>query len=199
MNPTGQGSENLDFNPKITLAYRSYGTPRPTFCREVYCPAMTSMSIPFLTLFLFLGAQVRLAVAQDTRVVTVPEKVMAARLQNYETPLLSKPPLANRCSNALAVVHVVVDVNGNVSSADYVSGFPELESPALAAVRRWSYKPYSVDGRPVIVDTKASVFYLGDGESIPMYVPDQKGGTKGGNMIPLPPGCGKGPQIKRQN
>jgi hypothetical protein len=139
------------------------------------------------------------AAAPDTKPIVVPEKTMAARLQTYETPSLSKPTSTNRCSNALAVVHVVVDADGKVSSADYVSGYSELKDPALAAVRRWSYKPYSVDGKPVVVETRASVFYLGDGESMPMYVPDGKGGTKGGNTIPLPPGCGPGPQIKRQN
>jgi hypothetical protein len=139
------------------------------------------------------------ALAQERKPLEVPEKTMAARLQTYETPIVSKPPLANRCSNALAVVRVVVDTDGKVTSADFVSGFPELKDPALAAVRRWLYKPYVIDGKPVAVETQASVFYLGDGESMPMYVPDGKGGTRGGNMIPLPPGCGLGPQIKRPN
>jgi hypothetical protein len=43
------------------------------------------------------------------------------------------------------------------------------------------------------------LFSLGDGDPMPMYVPDGKGGTKGGNVLPLPPGCRPGPQIKRQN
>ncbi len=94
---------------------------------------------------------------------------MAARLQTYETPTLSKPPLAGRCSNALAVVHVVVGADGKVSNTGYVSGFEELKDPTLAAVRRWSYKPYTVGDNPVVVETQASVFYLGDGESMPMY------------------------------
>jgi hypothetical protein len=140
---------------------------------------------------------VLLAAAQETKPLTIPEKTMAARLQTYETPPLSEPTSTNLCSSALAIVRVVVDTDGKVSSADYVSGFPELKDPALAAVRRWSYKPYVVEGKPVVVETQASVFYLGDGESMPMYVPDGKGGTKGGNLIPLPPSCGPGPQIKR--
>jgi hypothetical protein len=157
---------------------------------------MTSkLSIVTLSLLLCSGAMSSLA--QDAMPLVVPEKTMAARLQTYETPPLSTPRSTIRCSNALAVVHVVIDVEGKVSSADYVSGFPELKDPALAAVRRWSYTPYSVDGKPVVVETRASVFYLGDGESMPMYVPDGKGSTKGGNMIPLPPGCGPGPQIRR--
>ena len=148
---------------------------------------------------LFLCTATASAGAQDTMPIAVLEKTMAARLQTYETPALAKPTSAVRCSNALAVVHVVVDEAGKVSSADYVSGYEELKDPALAAVRRWTYKPYTVGGKPVVVETQASVFYLGDGESMPMYTPDGKGGTKGGNMLPLPPGCGSGPQIKRQN
>jgi Gram-negative bacterial TonB protein C-terminal len=139
------------------------------------------------------------SVAQDTKPIVVPEKTMAARLQTYETPSLSKPTSTNRCSHALAVVHVVVDADGKLSSADYVSGYSELKDPTLAAVRGCSYKPCSVDGKPVVVETQASVFYLGDGESMPMYMPDGKGATKGGNIIPLPSGCGPGPQIKRRN
>jgi hypothetical protein len=158
---------------------------------------MTS-KFSIITLCLFLCSGAVFAVAQDTKPIVVPEKTMAATLQTYETPALSKPTSTNRCSNALIIVHVVVNADGKVSSADYVSGYSELRDPALTAVRRWSYKPYSVDGKPVVVETQASIFYLGDGESMPMYVPDGQGGTKGGNIIPLPPGCGPGPQIKRQ-
>lgn len=153
--------------------------------------------LSFVTFCLLLCGGAAFAVAKEAKPLAIPEKTMAARLQTYQTPPLSKPTSANRCSNALAIVRVVVDTDGKVSSADYVSGFPELKDPALAAVRRWSYKPHVVDGKAVVVETQASVFYLGDGESMPMYVPDGKGGTKGGNMIPLPPGCGPGPQIKR--
>jgi len=148
---------------------------------------------------LFLGSGAAFAAAQQVKPVSVPEKTLAARLLTYETPALAKPPLANRCSNALAIVHVVVDTGGKVDSAEYVSGFPELKEPALAVVRQWTYKPYVVKGKPVAVETQASIFYLGNGESRPMYAPDGKGGAKGGSMIPLPPGCGPGPQIKRKN
>ena len=154
-------------------------------------------SIVAFSLFVFSGSAA--AVAQETKPIVVPEKTMAARLLTYETPALSKPTSTNRCSNALAIAHVVVDVDGKVSSAEYVSGYSEFKDPTLAAVRQWSYKPYAVDGKPIVVETQASVFYLGDGESMHVYLPDGKGGTKGGNMISLPSGCGRGPQIKRQN
>jgi len=64
-----------------------------------------------------------LAVAQDPKPLAISEKAMAARLLTHETPTISKSPLANRCSNALAVVHVVVDTDGKVSSDDFVVAF----------------------------------------------------------------------------
>jgi len=134
----------------------------------------------------------------DSNAVVVPEKTMAARLVNYATPNLLKPTSTNRCSNALARVKVFVDESGKVSGAEYLSGYAELKEPALAAVRQWLYKPYLVNGHPVAVETQASIFYLGDGESLPMYLPDGSGKVKGGNVLPLPAGCGSGPQIKRQ-
>jgi len=97
---------------------------------------MTS-KFSIITLCLLLCSGAVSVVAQDTKPIVVPEKTMAARLQTYETPPLSKPTSTIRCSNALAVVHVVVDADGKVSSADYISGFSELKDPALAAVRRW--------------------------------------------------------------
>jgi hypothetical protein len=130
--------------------------------------------------------------------VVVPEKTMAAHLVNYATPNLSKPPSTNRCSNALAVVKVFVDEHGKVTGVEYLSGYEELKEPALAAVKEWLYKPYLVGSHPVAVETQASIFYLGDGESLPMYLPDGKGKVKGGNILPLPAGCSSGPQIKRE-
>ena len=140
----------------------------------------------------------RASFAQDLTPITVPEKTMAARLQSYPTPKLTQPTSSNRCSNAMAVVHTVVNDDGTVRSVEYVSGYPEPKDAALSAVRQWIYKPYLSDGKAVSVDTKVSIFYLGDGTSLPMYTPDGKGGAKGGQMLPLPSGCASGPQIKRQ-
>jgi TonB family protein len=152
-------------------------------------------------LLLFNLAVTSCTLGQSTNTLSRPtvisEKVMAARLLDFPIPSLSKPPLANRCSNALAMLKVIVDKDGKVSEVKFVSGFQELEKPAVGAVKNWSYKPYEVDGQPVAVETQVSLFFLGDGESFPMYMPDGKGSTKGGNILPLPPGCNPGPVIKR--
>jgi len=62
-------------------------------------------------------------------------------------PLFRSPGSANRCSNALAVVHVVIDTDGKVRSADFVSGYSEWKDPALAAVARWSRMKDGIRGQ----------------------------------------------------
>jgi TonB family protein len=151
-----------------------------------------------LALCLLVGCTAMPALAQGMEPVQVPEKTMAARLQSFDTPALSNPPSKNRCSNAMAVVHIVIDTDGKVTSAEYASGFAEFKDPALDAVRKWSYKPYLVNSQPIVVGTTVSIFYLGDGEAMPMYTPDGNGGVKGGSMIPLPSGCSPGPRIDRR-
>jgi hypothetical protein len=128
--------------------------------------------------------------------VVVPQAVMAARLSHVVAPILPKGAIG-KCSNALVMLKVAVDERGTVSGVDYLSGFEVLKDSALTAMKQWRYKPYEQDGHPIAVQTQVWIFYLGDGQSFPMYAPDGKGGVKGGNAIPLPPGCGSGPLIKR--
>ena len=103
-----------------------------------------------------------------------------------------------RCSNALVILKATVDGNGKVTDVEVTSGYDELKEPSLRAVKQWTYKPFLHKGRAIAVSSRVSLFYLGDGESFPMYSPDSRGGVKGGNMLPLPPGCGSGPTIVRR-
>ena len=49
------------------------------------------------------------------------------------------------------VVEVRIDEKGKVSSADRVSGDPELENAALEAARQWKFTPATLHGRPIQV------------------------------------------------
>jgi TonB family protein len=135
-------------------------------------------------------------VATSAKAVEVSETAMAKRLDHVVAPKLPEGAI-QKCSNAMVILRVVVDENGSVSDEEFVSGFDELKDSAMTAIKQWSYKPYEKHGHAIAVHTSVSIFYLGDGESFPVYLPDGKGGVKGGNMIPLPPGCGSGPVIKR--
>ena len=127
----------------------------------------------------------------------IPEKVMAANL--LSSPAAKLPDgFLKRCSNALVMLKITVDESGKTTGVEVTSGYDELKDPSLTAVRQWTYKPYEHKGHAIAVSSRVSLFYLGDGESFPMYSPDGKGGVKGGNLLPLPPGCGTGPTIVRK-
>jgi protein TonB len=49
------------------------------------------------------------------------------------------------------VVEVLVDEEGNVSSARAVSGHPLLKDAAVEAAREWKFSPTSLDGKAVRV------------------------------------------------
>ena len=152
----------------------------------------------FILLFALITATYSYAQngSRPVKTIEVQEKVMAKNLQHVVAPQLPSGAIG-KCSNAMVTLNVTIDETGQVSIVDYVSGYDELKASSLAAVKQWTYKPYEQHAHPVAVRTRVSIFYLGDGQSFPVYSPDSTGGVKGGNMIPLPPGCGSGPLINR--
>ncbi|HTJ30543.1 MAG TPA: energy transducer TonB [Acidobacteriaceae bacterium] len=125
----------------------------------------------------------------------IPEKMMASHL--LTSPAAKLPDgLLKRCSNALVTLKITIDKSGRVIDEEAESGYSELKSPSLTAVKEWTYKPFEQDGHALPARSRVSIFFLGDGESFPMYLPDGKGGAKGGNILPLPPGCGGNPSFE---
>lgn len=46
------------------------------------------------------------------------------------------------------LVDLTVSENGSVENVDVVSGNPVLSSAAVAAGKKWTFKPFLVDGKP---------------------------------------------------
>ena len=61
------------------------------------------------------------------------------------------------------VLSATIAKTGAVSEVNVVSGPPLLQSAAVDAVRQWQYKPYSVNGEPVEVETTIEVAFGVDG------------------------------------
>ena len=61
------------------------------------------------------------------------------------------------------VLRAVIDTTGEVAAVGALSGPPLLESAAVAAVRQWQYRPYTVNGQPVEVETTIQVVFSLDG------------------------------------
>ena len=57
------------------------------------------------------------------------------------------------------VLSAVIDVNGQITNLQLVSGHPMLVPAALEAVRQWRYKPYLLNGTPVEVETTITVIF----------------------------------------
>lgn len=62
------------------------------------------------------------------------------------------PLFSTRRFNTIPV-RVIVDTKGRVKHAHVLSAFPEQAQSILAALRRWTFKPYRVGGKAVEVET----------------------------------------------
>jgi TonB family protein len=57
----------------------------------------------------------------------------------------------------VVVLQARIDKEGNVVDLQLVSGHPLLAPAAMEAVKQWKYKPYLLNGNPVMVETQIQV------------------------------------------
>jgi protein TonB len=57
----------------------------------------------------------------------------------------------------IVLLHVLIGKDGNVETAELVSGHPMLAPAAIDAVKQWKYKPYLLNGNPIVVETEIQV------------------------------------------
>ena len=70
------------------------------------------------------------------------------------------PPLARSARvQGEVVLSAVIDVNGQITNLQLVSGHPMLVPSAIEAVKPWRYKPYLLNGQPVEVETTITVIF----------------------------------------
>ncbi|HEY7406160.1 MAG TPA: energy transducer TonB [Candidatus Angelobacter sp.] len=55
------------------------------------------------------------------------------------------------------VLLATIDTKGNLIDIKVVKGDPILVKPTLDAVKHWKYRPYLLNGEPVMVDTTIRV------------------------------------------
>src|SRR5271166_3425285 len=68
------------------------------------------------------------------------------------------PPLARQARvQGSVVLQAVIDKDGSIKDLTVTSGHPMLIQAALDAVRQWRYKPYYLNGEPVLVQTTINV------------------------------------------
>jgi periplasmic protein TonB len=70
------------------------------------------------------------------------------------------PPLARSARvQGEVVLSAVIDINGQITNLQLVSGHPMLVAAAIEAVKQWRYKPYLLNGQPVEVETTITVIF----------------------------------------
>ena len=93
--------------------------------------------------------------------LSVSSDEMTKLLTYVEQPVY--PPSAKAAgTTGKVVLNVVVDCTGKVESDTVTSGSDEFATSAASAVKNWTYKPYTVNGTAVRVQTVVTVnFSLG--------------------------------------
>lgn len=57
------------------------------------------------------------------------------------------------------VLHAQIGKDGRVESVQTISGPPMLIAAAVSAVKQWQYRPYILNGEPVVVETSITVHF----------------------------------------
>ena len=84
--------------------------------------------------------------------------VTAASLINKVSP--AYPPLARQTRFSGTVrLHAIISKSGTVQQLEVISGHPLLVQAALDAVKQWKYRPTTLNGEPVEVDTTIDVIF----------------------------------------
>ena len=86
--------------------------------------------------------------------VAVSESAERALL--IDQPAMSYPASAKGQSGTV-LLQILVGRDGIVQDAKFVQGSLAFARPAIEGVRQWKFKPYSMNGRPVSIQTTLTI------------------------------------------
>jgi len=93
---------------------------------------------------------------QTPQRIRVSSGVATKLLVKRVNPEYSKD-LRKRRVQGMVVLNVRISRDGDVTDVAPVSGPSELIQPASDAVKQWKFKPYLLNGQPLIVETQISI------------------------------------------
>ena len=64
----------------------------------------------------------------------------------------------NRVSGTVRM-HAIIATAGSLKQLDVLSGDPLLMKAAVDALRKWRYRPATIDGEPVEIDTVVDMIF----------------------------------------
>ena len=93
---------------------------------------------------------------QGAQPVPIPEEISQGLLVNQVKPVYPAVARAARIQGAV-VLTALIGKDGAVQELELVSGHPMLVPAAMEAVKQWRYRPYVLNGEPVLVQTTINV------------------------------------------
>ena len=96
--------------------------------------------------------------SKNPEAVAVSAKVMAGNLLTKVFPKYPDDAKKARIQGTV-VLNAVIGKDGTVQDLSVVSGPEELRQSSLDAVRQWVYKPFLLNGEPVVVKTTVNIIY----------------------------------------
>jgi TonB family protein len=107
---------------------------------------LTAIALVSISCFLQLPIHAQTPSAPTSR----SEKELLMDMKEWHEPVF--PPIARHANaGGAVVVELIIDEEGNVSSARIVSGHPLLQAALLQAARSWKFNPVLIEGRAVSV------------------------------------------------
>lgn len=89
-------------------------------------------------------------------IVRVSQGVSTGLLLHKVAPIYPEGARRNRIQGTV-LLQAMIDTNGRISDLQPISGPQELIPAAVGAVQQWRYRPYSLQGKPVKVQTQIMV------------------------------------------
>jgi TonB family protein len=98
-------------------------------------------------MMLVQGATPTATSGEDDKTIVITSSAIRQAAHFHQEP--EYPPAARQFRlSGEVVVDVTVGVDGKVEDVEVTKGRPILNDAVLRAVRRWSFSPFVVDGRP---------------------------------------------------
>jgi len=176
--PAAAAGSAVKFQPaKLTPTYSSSSIPTPVVTKRQETPATPTASsggvvggvpggvvggIPGGVLGDVLSAQhsaplpAKVPDAVPVKRIRVASRVVEANLIHDVTPQYPAEAGRDRIEGTV-VLMAVIGTDGSVKDVRVESGLPVLAQAAIDAVKQWRYKPYTVDGQPVEVDSRITI------------------------------------------
>jgi TonB family protein len=86
------------------------------------------------------------------RMVRVAQGVMDKSMVKRVEPQYPQEAKNNHIQGDV-VIEVMIDTKGNIAKLNVIKGHPVLAKAAVEAVSQWKYKPFTIQGDPVDVET----------------------------------------------